>query len=129
MSLQRIFSGGPWEDKVGYARAVVAPPFVLVAGCTSTVDGQVVHQGDAYAQTIEAFGVAAAALEQAGAGLADAVRTRMYVKHHADVEAVGAAHAELFAAVRPAATMLVVGGFVDQWMLVEVEVDAYLESP
>ena len=120
-----ISSGGPWEDAVGYSRAVVAGPFVLVSGSTATVEGQVRHPGDAYAQALEAFGVARRALEEAGCGLADVVRTRMYLRHGHDSDAVGRAHRELFAAIRPAATMLVVAGFVDPAMLVEVEVDAY----
>jgi len=122
---RRISSGGPWEDAVGYSRAVVAGPFVLVSGSTATIDGQVRHPGDAYAQTLEAFGVARRALEEAGCELADVVRTRMYLRHGHDTDAVGRAHAELFGAIRPAATMLVVAGFVDPAMLVEVEVDAY----
>lgn len=123
-----ISSGGPWEDVVGYSRAVVAGPFVLVSGSTATIDGQVRHPGDAYAQALEAFGVARRALEEAGCGLADVVRTRMYLRHAHDSDAVGRAHAELFAGIRPAATMLVVAGFVDPAMLVEVEVDAYLPA-
>jgi enamine deaminase RidA (YjgF/YER057c/UK114 family) len=120
-----ISSGGPWEDVVGYSRAVVAGPWVLVSGSTSTVDGEVRHVGDAYAQTLEAFGVVRRALEQAGLGLADVVRTRMYLADMAHETDVARAHLELFDAVRPAATMLAVAGFVDSRMLVEVEVDAY----
>ncbi len=123
--IRRISSGGPWEAAIGYSRAVVAGPFVLVSGSTATVDGEVRHPGDAYAQAIEAFGVAARALHAAGLDLADVVRTRMYLKHAADADAVGRAHHELFTDVRPAATMLVVAGFIDHQMLVEVEVDAY----
>jgi enamine deaminase RidA (YjgF/YER057c/UK114 family) len=122
---RRISSGGPWEDVVGYSRAVVAGPWVLVSGSTSTVEGQVRHEGDAYAQTLEAFGVVRRALEQAGLGLEDVVRTRMYLadmSHEADV---ARAHSELFDLVRPAATMVAISGFVDPRMLVEVEVDAY----
>ena len=122
---RRISSGGPWESVVGYSRAVVAGPFVLVAGSTSTVDGEVRHEGDAYAQTLEAFGVVRRALEDAGLSLADVVRTRMYLKDIRDSDAVGRAHSELFDAVRPAATMVEVSGFVDPRMLVEVEADAY----
>jgi enamine deaminase RidA (YjgF/YER057c/UK114 family) len=120
-----ISSGGPWEEVVGYSRAVVAGPWVLVAGSTSTVDGEVVHEGDAYAQTLEAFEVVRRALVQAGLDLVDVVRTRMYLKDIGDQDAVGRAHGELFGAIRPAATMVAVSGFVDPRMLVEVEVDAY----
>ncbi len=123
--VRRISSGGPWEDAFGYSRAVVAGPFVLVSGCTATVDGEVQHIGDAYEQTRTAFGVALDALAQAGLGPADVVRTRMYVKHAVDTETVGAAHREVFGEVRPAATMLVIGALLDPRMLVEVEVDAY----
>ena len=98
---------------------------MLVAGSTSTVDGEVRHEGDAYAQTLEAFGVVRRALEQAGLSLDDVVRTRMYLKDIRDSDAVGRAHAELFGSVRPAATMVEVSGFVDPRMLVEVEADAY----
>ena len=124
--IRRVSSDGPWEDQIGYSRAVVAGPFVLVSGCTSTVGDDVHHLGDPYAQALEAFGVAEAALHQVGAGLVDVVRTRMYVRHARDCDAVGRAHAKLFSAVRPAATMLVVAGFIDFRMLVEIELDAYI---
>ena len=126
---RRISSGGPWEDVVGYSRAVVAGPWVLVSGSTSTVDGEVRHEGDAYAQTLEAFGVARRALEQAGLSLADVVRTRMYLADIGDQDAVGRAHSELFDDIRPAATMLEVARLVDPRMLVEVELDAYRSDP
>ena len=122
---RRISSGGPWEDVVGYSRAVVAGPWVLVAGSTATVDGVVRHPGDASAQALAAFGVALAAVREAGLDVADVVRTRMYLRDIADQDAVGRAHAEIFGEVRPAATMVAVAGFVDPAMLVEVEVDAY----
>jgi enamine deaminase RidA (YjgF/YER057c/UK114 family) len=120
-----ISSGGPWEDVVGYSRAVVAGPWVLVAGSTATVDGEVRHEGDAYAQTLEAFGVVRRALQAAGLDLGDVVRTRMYVADIDTQDEVARAHHELFADVRPAATMVEVSRFVDPRMLVEVEVDAY----
>ena len=126
---RRISSGGPWEDVVGYSRAVVAGPWVLVSGSTSTVDGEVRHEGDAYAQTLEAFGVARRALEQAGLSLADVVRTRMYLADIGAQDAVGRAHSELFDDIRPAATMLEVARLVDPRMLVEVELDAYRSDP
>ena len=122
---RRISSGGPWEDVVGYSRAVVAGPWVLVSGSTSTVDGEVRHEGDAYAQTIEAFGVVRRALEQTGLTLDDVVRTRMYLADMAHEADVARAHKELFDHVRPAATMVEISRFIDPCMLVEVEVDAY----
>jgi enamine deaminase RidA (YjgF/YER057c/UK114 family) len=122
---RRISSGGPWEDVVGYSRAVVAGPWVLVAGCTATVDGEVRHECDAYRQARTALEIAMKALAEAGASAADVVRTRMYVKDIADGEAVGRAHAEFFKDVRPAATMVEVSAFIDPRMRVEIEVDAY----
>ena len=122
---RRISSGGPWEDVVGYSRAVVAGPWVLVSGSTSTIDGEVRHVGDPYAQTLEAFGVVRRALEQAGLSLDDVVRTRMFVSDMGNEADVARAHKELFDHVRPAATMVEISRFVDPRMLVEVEADAY----
>jgi enamine deaminase RidA (YjgF/YER057c/UK114 family) len=121
----RLGSGGSWEERFGYSRVVVAGPFVLTAGCTSTVDGVVTHVGDAGGQAREAFRIALDALEKAGAGVHDVVRTRMYVVHAADTEAVGLAHGEVFREVRPAATMVLVAGLLHPDHLVEVEVEAY----
>ena len=123
--IRRISSGGPWEDAVGYSRAVVAGPWVLVAGCTATVDGEVRHEGDAYNQARTALEIAVEALAEAGVSAADVVRTRMYVKDIADAPEVGRAHAEFFKDVRPAATMVEVSAFIDPRMRVEIEVDAY----
>ncbi len=118
--IRRIPSGGPYEDLIGYSRAVVAGPFVIVSGCTSTVGG-------AYEQTLAAVAVAERALIEAGCTLADVVRTRMFITDVALWEEVGRAHGELFAEVRPASTMVAVTALLDPRMLVEVEVDAYRE--
>ena len=75
--IKRFSSGGPWEDGYGYSRVVVAGPFALSAGCTSTVDGVVTHVGDAAGQAREAFGIALGSLASAGAQLDQVVRTRM----------------------------------------------------
>jgi enamine deaminase RidA (YjgF/YER057c/UK114 family) len=123
--IERIGSGGPWEDAVGYSRVVVAGPWFLTAGCTSTVDGAVAHVGDAGAQAREAFSIALAALAKAGAAAADVVRTRMYIRDRGDSSAVGAVHGEFFGGVRPVTAMYVVAGFMHPDHLVEVEVEAY----
>jgi enamine deaminase RidA (YjgF/YER057c/UK114 family) len=124
-SVRRVSSGGPWEESFGYSRAVQLPNgLVLVSGCTSTVGGEIAADSP-YQQTITAFGVAIDALKELGLGVEDVVRTRMYLTHARDVEDVGRAHKEIFDAVRPAASMLVVSGFVDPSLVVEVEVEAY----
>lgn len=120
-----VSSGGPWEAKVGYSRAVRVGRHVAVAGTTAIgPDGFVVGPGDAYTQTRRCIEVAAAALAQAGAGLADVVRTRIYVTDIGLWAEVARAHAETFGAVRPAATMVEVSRLIDPAMLVELEVDA-----
>jgi enamine deaminase RidA (YjgF/YER057c/UK114 family) len=126
--ITRLGSGGPWEAAIGYSRAVVAGPWVLSAGCTATVDGRVDPVGDAYGQAVRAFGIALESLARAGAQPADVVRTRMYVTDAAYADAVGRAHAHWFAAVRPAATMVVVAALFHPDHLVEVEVDAYVSG-
>lgn len=124
-SVRRVSSGAPWEEKFGYSRAVELPNgLVLVSGCTSVVDGQIVA-GSPYEQAVAAFQVAFDALKQVGIGREDVVRTRMYITHARDVDEVGRAHKELFEDVRPAASMIIVSGFVDPSLVVEAEVEAY----
>jgi enamine deaminase RidA (YjgF/YER057c/UK114 family) len=124
--IEKISSGGPWEASIGYSRAVVAGGFVLVSGCTSTVNGQVTHVGDAGGQLIEALGVALEAIGRAGGTVEQVVRTRMYLVNPSDADAVGAAHGKIFGDVRPAATMVFVAGLIHPDHLIEVEVEAYI---
>ncbi|MFF1721637.1 RidA family protein [Streptomyces sviceus] len=123
--VRRVTTGAPWEDTFGYSRAVELPNgLVLVSGCTSVVDGEIAA-GDPYEQTVNSFNVAFAALKELGLGRDDVVRTRLYITHARDVEEVGRAHKELFDTVRPAASMIIVSGFVDPSLVVEVEVEAF----
>lgn len=123
--VRRVSTGAPWEDQFGYSRAVELPNgLVLVSGCTSIVDGQIAGGGP-YEQAVNAFGVALDALAQVGLGRDDVVRTRMYITHARDVDEVGRAHKELFDTVRPAASMIIVSGFVDPSLVVEIEVEAF----
>ncbi|GAA3336717.1 RidA family protein [Amorphoplanes nipponensis] len=123
--IERFGSGGPWEQRYGYSRVVRAGHLLLTAGCTATVDGEVTGLGDPAAQARTAFGIALAALAGAGATIGDVIRTRMYVTDAAYADAVAGVHGELFAAVRPVATLVVVAGLLDPRHLVEVEVEAY----
>ena len=120
-----ISSGGPWEAKIGYSRAVQVGNYVHVSGSTATVNGELQGEGDAYTQTKVAFEDIAAALAQVGYGLENVVRTRIYVSNASDMDEVGRAHGELFGEIRPAATMLAGLSFINPKMLVEIEVDAW----
>ncbi|MFI1967712.1 hypothetical protein BLA24_00660 [Streptomyces cinnamoneus] len=122
---RRVQTDNPWEASIGFARAVAAGDRVHVAGTTPLVNGVLQGEGDPYEQALAAFGNALAALKEFGLGPESVVRTRMYLTHARDVDAVGRAHKELFDGVRPAATMVVVSGFVDSRVLVEVEVEAF----
>lgn len=122
---RKVSSGTAWEPVVGYSRAVAAGDFVFVSGCTSVDGAEVVHEGDAYAQTGQALRNVVTALEQLGSGLADVVRTRIYVTDIARWEEYGRAHGAAFGDIRPATSMVQVAALIDPRMLVEVEAVAY----
>jgi enamine deaminase RidA (YjgF/YER057c/UK114 family) len=122
---RKISTKTPWEPVVGYSRAVAAGDFVFVSGCTSVADGVFVHEGDAEAQTTQAIANVAQALEALGVGLADVVRTRMYVTDISRWEEYGRAHGAAFGEAMPATSMLGVAALVDPRMLIEVEAVAY----
>jgi enamine deaminase RidA (YjgF/YER057c/UK114 family) len=122
---RKVSSGAPWEPVVGYSRAVGAGDHIWVTGCTSIVDGQVVHEGDAFAQTQQAIRNVAWALGQLDASLADVVRTRIFVTDISRWEEYGRAHGEAFGEIMPATSMVQVVALIDPRMLVEVEAVAY----
>ncbi|MEU2332284.1 RidA family protein [Streptomyces sp. NPDC013172] len=124
-AVRRVQSGSPWEESFGFARAVAAGDRVLVGGTTSFKGTVLYGEGDPYEQAKVAFTSAIEAIGEFGLDVGSVVRTRMYLTHVRDVDAVGRAHMEIFDAVRPASTLLVVEGFVDPRILVEVELEAF----
>jgi enamine deaminase RidA (YjgF/YER057c/UK114 family) len=120
-----IRSGAPWEPLVGYSRAVRVGPFIYVSGSAPVgADGELVGEGDAYAQTTRCIEVIRDALEKAGASLEHVVRTRMFVTDIEQWPEIGKAHQEAFGDIAPATSMVEVSRLIDPAMLVEIEADA-----
>ena len=122
-----VRSGAPWESAVGYSRAVRVGRFVAVSGSAAIdADGQLVGEGDMYAQAKQCIEVIGTALDKAGGSLTDVVRTRMFVTDIERWADVGRAHQEAFGDVMPATSMVEVSRLIDPRMLVEIEADAII---
>ncbi|MBV9175220.1 MAG: RidA family protein [Chloroflexi bacterium] len=123
---QNISTSTPWEGLAGYSRAVRVGTTVWIAGTTATDEHGRVHGDDAAAQTAYILQKIGAALEMAGASLSDVVRTRVYVVHLEDWEAVARVHGHVFGGIRPANTLVQVAGLVGGG-IVEIEADAVIQ--
>ena len=123
-----VSSGSPYEPVIGFSRAVRASGIVAVGGTTAGSSGKPVAIGDPAAQTRAILEIIAKALEDAGAGLKDVIRTRVYLVDIAHWEAVGRVHGEFFGAIRPASSILQVTRFINPDWLVEIEADAVLPA-
>lgn len=126
MKRQNISSGAKWEDIVGYSRAVKIGNIIEVAGTTAIKDGEVYGIGDMYKQSKCILEIIEKALLEAGASMANVIRTKIYVTDISKWEEVGKAHGEFFRNIKPASTMVEVSGLVNPDMLVEIEVSAVI---
>lgn len=125
MEFERVFSGAPWEEPVGYCRALRAGDRIFVTGTAPVEeDGSVHAPGDAYRQTARCLEIIEAALAELGVGLDRVVRTRIFVTDIERWSEIGRAHGEFFRAHPCTTTMVEVSRLIDPEMLVEVEADA-----
>ena len=126
MDRQHARSGSPYEDTIGFSRAVRVGHTVAVSGTAPVWSGDAVDP-DAGVQARRCWEIAIGALEELGGRVEDVVRTRQYLVTADVAGAVGAVHGEVFGDVRPASTMVVVAGLLDPRWLVEVELDAVVD--
>jgi enamine deaminase RidA (YjgF/YER057c/UK114 family) len=120
---QIVSSGSPYEPIVGFSRAVRVGDRVFVAGTAPIMADGADPPADAYGQAKRCLEIIALALEEAGASLADVVRTRAFLTDPASFEGFAKAHGEAFSAVRPVNTT-VVAALLDPRWLVEIEAEA-----
>ncbi len=125
---RRVSSGSPFEPVIGFSRAVAVGPHVFVSGTAPVMPDGSDPPADAYGQARRCLEIVAAALSKAGARMEDVVRTRTYLTRREDWEEIARAHGEAFAEIRPASTMVVVTGFLDDRWLVEMEAQAYVAA-
>jgi len=127
MERMNISSGSPYEQTVGFSRAVRTGGRVLVAG-TAPIWPNGTVDPNPKAQARRCIEIMLAALEQAGGRADDVVRTRMFITDAGDSGAIGEAHGEVFSGIRPASTMVVVGGLLDSRWKVEMELEAVVST-
>jgi enamine deaminase RidA (YjgF/YER057c/UK114 family) len=123
MARRLISSGSTFEKSIGYSRAVVDGDWIFVSGTTGFDYSNMTIRDDAVAQCEQALKNIEAALKQADSGFADVVRVHYLLTDGADFERCWPAMGKAFGAVRPAATMMVVG-LADARMKIEIEVTA-----
>lgn len=131
MIRKRIRSGSPYEDAIGFSRAVVTGNRVLVSGTAPVPPAGEAVAVTAAGQMRRCGQIIAAALDEAGTGLERVVRTRTFITDPTEAEEIGLVHGEFFGQARPASTMVVVAALLDPSWKVEVEAEATLpfDSP
>ncbi len=124
---EKFSSGAPWEEKVGYSRAIKSGQVIEISGTIALdAEGNSLAVGDPYQQTLEIIKIAKAMLAKAGSSLEDVIRTRIYVTDISLWEEVGRAHGEFFREIRPATSMIEVSALIRPESMVEIEFTAHL---
>ena len=124
-----VLSGSPFEQKIGFSRAVRIDKMIFVAGTAPiTEEGNTHALGDCYEQTLKCFEISKEAIEDLGGKISDVVKTKIYLKNIEDWEKAARAHQECFKDVKPACTFLQVNGFINSDWLVETEMDCYVSN-
>lgn len=123
-----ISSGAPWEEKVGYSRAVRIGNIIEVSGTVALKDGALIGKNNAYLQTKRILEIITEVLDQGGASIKDVVRTRMFVTDISQWEEIGRAHGEAFRDIKPATSMIEVSQLIDPDYLLEIEASAVVNN-
>lgn len=123
---QNISSGSPWEEVIGYSRAVKIGNVLEISGTTASSDAGIVGKNDLYAQTKFILEKVKTVLAEAGATMQHVVRTRMFLTNIKEWELAAKAHGEFFKDIKPVTTMVEVSNLIDADMLIEIEVSAII---
>lgn len=127
MPRQNILTGSPWEDKMGYCRAVRIGNIVEVSGTVAIIDGEIVKADDAYAQTNNIIERISKVLEEAGVSLKDVVRTRIFTTDITKFDDIARAHGAYFVEIKPTTGIYEISKLVSPDYLVEIEFTAVVE--
>ena len=128
MKRENILTGSPWEDKMGYCRAVRIGNTIEVSGTVAIVDGEKVKADDAYAQTLNILERIQTVLEDLNAGMKDVIRTRIFTTDITTFEDVARAHANYFKDIKPATGFYQISKLVAPEYLVEIEFTAVVKE-
>jgi len=126
---RKLFSSGaPWEDIVGYSRAVQVGNVIEISGTTASDGDKIIGKGDLNAQTVFILEKIKKVLEQAGSRIEDVIRTRMFVTDIAEWEKAARAHSQFFKDIKPATTMVQVSKLINDELLIEIEATAIISN-
>jgi enamine deaminase RidA (YjgF/YER057c/UK114 family) len=129
MKNRKLFSSGaPWENIVGYSRAVRVNNVIEISGTTAVDGDTIIGKNDIYEQTVFVLQKIKKILEDAGSRMEDVARTRMYVTDISKWEKVAQAHALFFKDIRPATSMIEVSSLIDKELLIEIEITAIISE-